>query len=185
MTRDGNGLFDGVSYSNRTHTRQGKGRIQTAGILGGIGDAAGDAYDTVAGVADHAVGSTDEWFGRTTSNLLGGGGGSNSKDSEDSSSNEEDQYHTMGDMEYTHDFDRKGTPTTTGDSGNGQEDSQNQNQGPDTKKLAMIGGAALAGGLALSKMGGSSGSGGSGRSSRRSVRTTRRSGGNGSNNGNN
>ena len=43
------------------------------GFLGGLANAAGDAYQTAAGVADHAAGSVDESVARATDDEPGGG----------------------------------------------------------------------------------------------------------------
>lgn len=79
MSNNDNSEVGDIDYSHRGRVRSTDEYLQTGGILDGITSGAGDAYDTVAGAADHAAGSTDEATGRTLDELfsgdIGGAGG--------------------------------------------------------------------------------------------------------------
>lgn len=204
MSRDNNDEVEvgDVDWSHRRHTRNQDHPIQTAGIFSGVADFAGDAYDTVAGAADWAAGSTDEAVARTFDDEPGGGiihgfmdamplmsqpdsvtqrqieqGVIDAPEGWEGSSQQNQQ------QQDSRDFERSGTPTTDGQNEQNNQDQSGGGMGDEQMKtLAMVGGAVLAGGYALTKVS----SGDKERSVPETNPTTRREVGNGarSNRGN-
>lgn len=162
-----------VDWSHRRHTRNRGRPIQTGGIFSGVSNFVGGAYDTVAGAADWAGGSTDEALGRTFDDEQGGGIIDGFLDATpflnqaESTTRrqieqgvidapegwEDDQQNQQQQTQNSRDFERSGTPTTDGQNGQQNSDQSGEGMGEDSMKtLAMVGGAIVAGGYALTKV---------------------------------
>lgn len=164
---------DGIDYSHRQHTRHQGAGIQTGGIFDDVTGAVGGAYDAVAGVGDWAAGSTDEAIARTFDDEPGGGiihgfqefmpfmsqpDSVTQRQIDQGVIDEPDGWSGSGQDQQQQsgnngEFDRSGTPTTDGQGQNQNQDGSGSGMGDgQMKTLAMVGGAVLAGGYALTKV---------------------------------
>lgn len=165
-----------IDYSHRRRVGGTRTGFQTGGIFDDIGGAVGGAYDAVAGAADWAAGSTDEAVARTFDDEPGGGiidgflsatpflsqAQTTTERQIEQGIIDEPEGWTDPDAQNqqqqgtNNEFQRSGTPTTDGQNNN-QNNEQNGSmfQGESGKTLAMVGGAIVVGGYALTKVGGS------------------------------